>query len=1113
MGSSGEANAGELNGILDRVTDAIYALDDEWKFTYVNDRAESLLSHTEEELRGECLWEVFPQAVDSTLHDQFQKAMETQEPVSFERYSESLDIWAEVQAYPSETGLSVYFRDITERKEHESELELFRTIIDQSNDAMFVIDPDTAQFIDVNDTACRRLGYERSELLDLTVLDIEEQLTCCEAWEAHVEEVQTESGLSFEGQHRRADGSCIPVEVNVSYVDLDRKYMFAVARDVTERKQRERELEESERRYRTLVEHFPNGAVALVDEELNYQTVGGDPVDVANVTVDEVEGAPVSDVLPSKLADALVPRYEAALAGESDDFEMEFGGAIYQFQVVPVRDESGEVFAALGMSQDITDRKERERERVESERRYRTLVDNFPNGSVGLFDENYTYDIVGGALLDNLGFSPDDVVGTTIYGRYPDELVDKIKPNFRAVFDGESNSFEIDIGDRDLFAQTLPVRNADDEIYAGMLMVQDVTERKERERELERALDLLERTERIANVGGWEIDPDTMDVFWTDHIFELLEVDSDEEPPLDEALDMYHEEDQPVVENAVENALDSGDSFDVEARIRTDSDEIRWLRLQGTPETNDGEIISFRGTAQDITEHKERERELERNNEQLETLFEVLPVGVVVAEANGEIVEANDTAHEIWGGDVFDADSVEEYAQYPVRWANTGEPVDPEEMTLARVVDGEEVTDPDILEIEAVDGEHRIIELEGMPIRDESGEVTRGVVTMSDVTERKEAQQQLEESERLYRTLAEHFPNGVVGVYDHDLRYTLAAGEKAGDPAPSPEEVEGTRMPELYPDDVVADLEPLFRAAIEDGETGSIQTTVVGRHWRVWATPLRDADGDIFAGLSFAQDITEQIEREQRLEELIEELEESNERLQQFAYAASHDLQEPLRMVSSYLQLLESRYADDLDQDAREFIEFAVDGADRMRAMIDALLEYSRVETRGDPFEPIDLNAVLEDVRNDLQMRIAESDAEITVEDLPRVEGDAGQLRQVFQNLLDNAIEYSGDEPPRIHVAAERCKGQSASIRTDNTTESGDRWLVSVSDNGIGIDPDDADRVFEVFQRLHSRDEHDGTGIGLALVERIVERHGGEVWVESEPGEGSTFRFTLPYVE
>ncbi|WP_207588113.1 ATP-binding protein [Halomontanus rarus] len=239
----------------------------------------------------------------------------------------------------------------------------------------------------------------------------------------------------------------------------------------------------------------------------------------------------------------------------------------------------------------------------------------------------------------------------------------------------------------------------------------------------------------------------------------------------------------------------------------------------------------------------------------------------------------------------------------------------------------------------------------------------------------------------------------------------------------------------------------------------------------------------------------ETLERtEERLENAVAQLETSNERLEQFAYAASHDLQVPLRMVTNYLQLIERRYGDELDEDGTEFIEFAVDGADRMRGMIDGLLEYSRVETQGDPFDAVDLDAVLEDVLTDLQFKIEDTDTEVTREPLPTVEGDPRQLQQLFQNLVSNAIDYSGDEPPRIHVSAE---------------QAGDEWTISVHDEGIGIDPDDADRIFGIFQRLHSVEERPGSGIGLALCERIVERHDGDIWVDSEPGTGSTFSFTL----
>ncbi|ELY58933.1 PAS domain-containing protein [Natronolimnohabitans innermongolicus] len=260
------------------------------------------------------------------------------------------------------------------------------------------------------------------------------------------------------------------------------------------------------------------------------------------------------------------------------------------------------------------------------------------------------------------------------------------------------------------------------------------------------------------------------------------------------------------------------------------------------------------------------------------------------------------------------------------------------------------------------------------------------------------------------------------------------------------------------------------------------------------ASLLEDPSGTpVLAGIG--RDITERRRQQRRLEELISDLESSNERLEQFAYAASHDLQEPLRMVASYLTLVERRYADELDDDAEEFIAYAVDGATRMQQMIDGLLAYSRVDTQGTPLRTVDLECVLDDVREDLQVHIEETDAEVDVGPLPAVYGDPGQLRQLFQNLLDNALTYAGTDAPRISVSAEN---------------EGDEWRIAVRDRGIGIDPAESERIFQVFDRLHSIDEYDGTGIGLALCQRIIERHDGEIDVESAPGEGSTFTVTLP---
>ena len=232
----------------------------------------------------------------------------------------------------------------------------------------------------------------------------------------------------------------------------------------------------------------------------------------------------------------------------------------------------------------------------------------------------------------------------------------------------------------------------------------------------------------------------------------------------------------------------------------------------------------------------------------------------------------------------------------------------------------------------------------------------------------------------------------------------------------------------------------------------------------------------------------------QELRRQAAELARSNAELEQFAYVASHELQEPLRMVSSYTQLLEQRYGADLDDKAKKYVYYAVDGARRMQTLISDLLAFSRVQSRAQPAVATSAHSALGEAIRNLSSIIEENQALVTTEDLPMVMADRSQLVQLFQNLIGNGIKFHGTESPRVHVSAGR---------------EGDRWVFRVRDNGIGIEARHFEKIFVIFQRLHGREEFPGTGIGLALCRSIAERHGGRIWVESEPGRGSTFFFTL----
>ncbi len=379
------------------------------------------------------------------------------------------------------------------------------------------------------------------------------------------------------------------------------------------------------------------------------------------------------------------------------------------------------------------------------------------------------------------------------------------------------------------------------------------------------------------------------------------------------------------------------------------------------------------------------------------------------------------------------------------------------------------------------------------------------VGSLRDIDERKRIDEGLRESEERFRNVLN---NSLDMIYRFNLQagkyeYVSPASKKilGYDPeeliGPGLEKTRGT----IYPDD----LGRLDENAIEllcskEDAASSIEYRIkhkeLGYRWVNDSRSLVYGEGNVpIAIVGSIRDIDERRQAEEKLKQLMAELARSNTELEQFAYVASHDLQEPLRMVASYTQMLARRYKGKLDADADEFINYAVGGATRMQQLLDALLTYSRVGTRGKPFEPTECETVFGHAVANLQAAIKETDAVVTHDSLPTVKADATQMVQLFQNLIGNAIKFHGDKRPEVHVGAER-----------NGTE----WIFSVRDNGIGIDPKYFDRIFVIFQQLHSREEYPGTGIGLTVCKKIVERHKGRIWVESQPGNGATFYFTIP---
>ncbi len=392
----------------------------------------------------------------------------------------------------------------------------------------------------------------------------------------------------------------------------------------------------------------------------------------------------------------------------------------------------------------------------------------------------------------------------------------------------------------------------------------------------------------------------------------------------------------------------------------------------------------------------------------------------------------------------------------------------------------------------------------------------------TELGERLRAERSLRDSEALYHSLVDTLP---INILRKDLQGRVTFGnrgyvEKMGRPL---SELLGRTDFELFPQELAEkylrdDQQVVQQGRIFEDVEEHRQADGARSYVHVLKAPVRDSSGKVTGIQVIFWDVTDRKRAEDALQQTTADLVRSNKELEQFAYVASHDLQEPLRMVTSYTQLIARRYADKLDQDAKEFMQFAVNGALRMQRLIQDLLAYSRVGTRGQPFELVDCNDVLVAVRENLRLVIEETGAELRTDRLPLVMGDPVQLTQLLQNLVGNALKFRGQATPRIVIRCERRPSTVCPIDAGpgpgvKSAVPDEEWVIQVEDNGIGIEPQYFDKIFVIFQRLHSHDQYPGTGIGLAICRKIVERHGGRIWVESIAGRGSTFSFTLPVAE
>lgn len=1214
--SDSEAAHAKVLTILESITDGFFALDQDWRFTYVNRQAELLLQHSRADLIGQNVWAAFPEASNLKFYREYHRAIEENTSVVFEEYYPPLQTWFSVHAYPSENGLSAYFQDVTQRKQAEAELlktsRLQQAILNSANYTIISTDVN-GTILTFNAAAERMLGYTAAEVVgqvtpaiihdpaevEQRAAELSQELgrPIQPGFEVFVAKAKQEQVEEREWTYIRKDGTRFPVLLSVTALwdeQGNSSGFLGIGSDITERKQ----AEASQQRLLDVMEAAVD-FIGMSDAEghtLYLNQAGREIMGFDEAT--DLSQVRVPDYCPDWAAEIVInqglpaAQQQGRWAGEIALLNRQGEEIPVSQTIVSHRNGQGEVSTFSTIIRDIRDRKQMEQALRESEERWQLAL---RGNNDGIWDWNIVTNEVfySARWKAMLGYEDHEIPNQIEEWRsriHPldQERIDHLTADhlrqrtpffiaeYRMLCKDGSYRWILDRGQALWDNEGHPVRmtGSHTDITQRKLAEQALRESEARYRGI-----VEDQTELICRFN-----PEGKLTFVNEAYCRYFGQSC--EALLGKSfLHVLPASEWRAVQRHVSMLSPEHPVATIEHRVLMPDGMVRWHQWSDRIILNDAnQVIEIQSVGRDITERR-RAEEILRNiakgvsSETGAAFFQSLVRYLTKAlqmdyACIAELVQPPDSHPQL---NHQAAQQLRTIAFYGQGHALSNHTCDLEGTPGLTVIESQrmQVYTEDLRSQFPTDAELADMGVEsyvGVPLFAASGEILGLVAVFGrHPLDQNQHIQYLKEIIQIFaaRAGAElERQQAEVQLQQQHLRSQLFA------------EISLKIRQSLQIDDIlqtsVDEVQKIFQAdrvlvfqVTPDG-SGSVRKEALAegfpsllginvtdrclddryldlhRHGRVYTTQdvSQLPDGDCLArfmeqcqvqsklvmpilqnqqlwglliahqcshtrqwsdfevelleqlavqiGIALAQARLLQQETQQR-----QELTRSNADLEQFAYVASHDLQEPLRMVVSYLQLIAHRYQGQLDADADEFIDYAVDGAKRMQALIRDLLSYSRVGTRGHAFRVTDCKQVVQQAIANLQSAIAASQAQITVESMPVIVADATQLVQLFQNLLSNAIKFSHNQP-EIRISAQ-------------STDTG--YTFQVQDNGIGIDPDYRDRIFLIFQRLHPRSEYPGTGIGLALCKKIVERHQGRIWVESEPGVGTVFHFTLPAQE
>jgi PAS domain S-box-containing protein len=1006
----------------------------------------------------------------------------------------------------SQLALIIECRYTIQRALQEKE-ERYQLLVEQSRDGILLADRD-GKILFCNSRGREMLGYSAEEVLGLDIHDTypPEEV---EAAKQRMHDLPHGQTIEFERTLQRKDGRCFPVEVRLHAVKEG--WYQGVVRDISERKRAQTAMRQSEAKYRRLIELSPDalyvqvkGHVVLINSA-GLRLLGAE-------RPEQILGKHVLDIVHPDSREAVKARMEQLGSVESvpplEEKYLRLDGSAVDVEVVAATLTYSDQPAVQVIVRDITERKRAMEEMDRDRTLLRALIETIP-------DRIYAKDTDARFVLNNIAHiralgaaSQDQVKGKTDYDFRPADIASermaddrKVLESGKPLYNREEATIRADGKEGWNLVNKVPLRDAQGRIVGLVGISRDITERKRMEERLLATHESFQQLAAIVECSDDAIIGKTLDGVITswNHGAEMIYGYAAHEvvgKPMNFLVPPERSDEVPQILERIRSGEPVKHYETV--RIRKDGRNFAVSLTVSPIRDSAGRVVGASSIARDITDRKHMEAKLRLASHYARCLIENNLDPLVTISPDGRITDVN-KATELVTGVSRDQLIESDFSGYFT------EPQKAKDSYHQAILKGLVRDYP--LTIRDVSGRTTDVLLNATAYYNEAGQLQYVFAAARDITERKRVEEETERDRTLLRALIETIPDRIYAK-DTDARFILnnAAHLKALGAKTQVETVSKTDF-DFRPADVASKCMEDDQQVLQSGQPLSNreeQTKLAdGRPgWiLVNKVPLRDPDGKIVGLVGISRDITARKEADEKLKTYAEKLERSNRDLQDFAYIASHDLQEPLRKIQAFGDRLKAKYNDALSDTGRDYLARMLDAAGRMQTLINDLLSFSRVTTKAQPFAPVDLDKILREVLSDLEVRIEQTHGRVEAGPLGTIDADALQMRQLFQNLIGNALKFHKQgESPLIRIQGQRTTSGSPAPRID----------ITFVDNGIGFNQKYADQIFVIFQRLHGRSQYEGTGVGLAVVKKIVERHGGVITAESKEGEGATFRVALP---